>query len=86
MPVLVLLFVPVALFNGSAGAGVVLVVTAMAFALAGAPVAALGTIATESKRQTRLKALELKYSEDAPEPPQSVVKDWSAQSSRGFWD
>jgi hypothetical protein len=34
---------------------------AVVLALMGAPIAALGTIATETKRQTRLMALDIKY-------------------------
>ena len=36
-------------------------VVAFVLALMGAPIAALGTIANESKRQTKLMALDIKY-------------------------
>ena len=40
--------------------GVVGIALAFVLALMGAPIAALGTIATETKRQTRLMALDIK--------------------------
>jgi len=41
--------------------GLIGIVFAVVLALMGAPIAALGTIATETKRQTRLMALDIKY-------------------------
>ena len=60
-------FLPIVLFIAGAAAAAVpeatLVIWAAAFVLAlmGAPIAALGTIATETKRQRRLLELDIKY-------------------------
>lgn len=46
--------------SGGTAFGLVGLGVAAALALMGAPIAALGTIATETKRQTRLMALDIK--------------------------
>ena len=48
-------------FTVGALGGFTALVIAFLLALAGAPIAALGTIATETKRQRRLMELDIKY-------------------------
>ena len=61
LPILAVVFAWNLFFSVGALGGFTALVIAFLLALAGAPIAALGSIATETKRQRRLLELDIKY-------------------------
>ena len=61
LPILAIVLASNMFFTVGVLGGFTALVIAFLLALAGAPIAALGTIATETKRQRRLMELDIKY-------------------------